>query len=73
MATPQERLAELDSAISAVLNGGQEIQTRTGRVKMPDLATLQKQRADVLREIEAANASSSTAEVVYLGGYQDAR
>lgn len=70
MATPQERLAELDSAISAVLNGGQEVQTRTGRVKMADLGTLQKQRADVLREIEATSGtSSSTAEVVYLGGY----
>lgn len=70
MATPQERLAELDSAISAVLNGGQEVQTRTGRVKMADLGALQKQRAEVLREIEATSGtSSSTAEVVYLGGY----
>ena len=70
MATPQERLAELDSAISAVLNGGQEVQTRTGRVKMADLGGLQKQRAEVLREIEATSGtSSSTAEVVYLGGY----
>ena len=70
MATPQERLAELDSAISAVLNGGQEVQTRTGRVKMADLGALQKQRAEVLREIEATRGTSpSTAEVVYLGGY----
>jgi len=63
--TLTERLAEVDAAISAILNGGQEIQTRTGRIKMADLAALQKQRAALSQEIASESGNSGLIDIVY--------
>lgn len=68
MATLEEQLAEVDSAISAVLSGGQEIQTRTGRVKMADLGALQKRRAAIQQEIALQAGSNGLVDVVFDGG-----
>lgn len=68
MATLEEQLAEVDSAISAVLSGGQEIQTRTGRVKMADLGALQKRRAAIQQEIAFQAGSNGLIDVVFDGG-----
>lgn len=47
----EEELEFLNQAIAKVLQGGQEIQTRNGRVKLPDLNTLYAQRNVVIAEL----------------------
>jgi len=66
--TLTEQLEEVESAISDVLTGGQEIQTRTGRVKMADLAALRKQRAAIQQELAAQAGDCGLIDVVYDGG-----
>lgn len=51
LADKEEELEFLNKAIAKVLQGGQEIQTRNGRVKLPDLNTLYAQRNVVIGEI----------------------
>lgn len=63
VATLETELAEVNAAISAVLSGGQEIQTRTGRVRLADLATLQAKKADLERQINYQSGS--------IGGFVD--
>lgn len=45
------RREKLQAAIDNVLEAGQEFQTRTGRVKMPNLQALQQQLANLDNEI----------------------
>lgn len=68
MLTDQERLAEIEAAISAILKGGQEVQTRNGRVKMADLKILQEERANLIRQIEQQKGSTSLIDIEFLGG-----
>lgn len=53
--TLAERLADVDAAISSILTGGAEIQTRTGRIKKADLAQLRAERANLERQIAYQN------------------
>jgi hypothetical protein len=48
----QTQLDAVNAAINVILTGGQEIQTRTGRVKLADLATLRKQKSDLENQIK---------------------
>ena len=48
MATAAERLAEVQSAISAVLNGGQSVQFGDRRVQMADLAELRRAESELI-------------------------
>ena len=67
MITNEERLAEIEAAISAILKGGQEVQTRNGRVKMADLRILQEERANLVRLIDQQK-GSSLIDIEFLGG-----
>jgi hypothetical protein len=59
----QTELDTINAAINTILTGGQEIQTRTGRVKLADLATLQAKKADLERQIAYQSGS--------IGGFVD--
>ncbi len=50
--TLQQKLNEVDDAISAIMTGGQEVRSRTGSVTMADLSVLRKERAQLQQEIE---------------------
>ncbi len=55
-----QQYRETLDAISAIKKGGQEVQTRNGRVKAADLGLLMQEKADLERQIadtEAANSS----------------
>lgn len=59
----EELLARRDkvqTAIDNVLEAGQEFQTRTGRVKMANLQTLQQQLANLDSEINALRGDGYT-------------
>lgn len=65
--TLAEQLAEVESAISAILSGGQEVQTRTGRVRMADLKTLRAQQAAIQQQIAAESGNSGLVSMVFDG------
>ena len=56
----KNRREKIQEAIDNVLEGGQEIQTRTGRVKLANLKTLQEQLASVEAEISDRENSGYT-------------
>lgn len=55
--TLNKRLVEVDSAISNVMNGGQVIQTRNGKVQLASLSELRAERAALEQQIDEFNAS----------------
>lgn len=65
----KERRAKIQEAIDNVLEAGQEFQTRTGRVKMANLQTLQNQLAAIENEIASLEGSNytDTEQFVYRG------
>lgn len=56
----KDRRKKIQEAIDNVLEGGQEIQTRTGRVKMANFQSLQQQLASVEAEISDRENSGYT-------------
>ena len=64
--TLQERLDEVNAAISSIMNGGAEIQTRTGRIKKADLDQLRSERSDLQRQLAYQNGSPGcTIDLIY--------
>lgn len=61
-----ERRQKLQDAIDNVLEAGQEFQTRTGRVKMANLQTLQQQLANLDREISDLQGNGYTDTECYV-------
>lgn len=63
------RREKLQAAIDNVLEAGQEFQTRTGRVKMANLQTLQQQLANLDNEISEIKGDgyTDTELLVYRG------
>ena len=63
------RRKKIQEAIDNVLEGGQEIQTRTGRVKMVNFQSLQQQLASVEAEISdrECNGYTDTECMVFRG------
>lgn len=63
------RRQKLQDAIDNVLEAGQEFQTRTGRVKMANLQTLQQQLANLDNEISEIKGDgyTDTELLVYRG------
>lgn len=57
----KQQLQETNEAISAIKQGGQEVQTRNGRYKMADLGILRAEKADLERQISAAESAGSAA------------
>lgn len=57
----KQQLQETNEAISAIKQGGQEVQTRNGRYKMADLGILRAEKADLERQIAAAESAGSVA------------
>lgn len=55
--TLNKRLVEVDSAISNVMNGGQVIQTRNGKVQLASLSELRAERAAIEQQIADFKAS----------------
>lgn len=55
----QQQYKETCDAISAIKKGGQEVQTRNGRVKAADLGLLLEEKANLERQIADAQAASS--------------
>ena len=56
----KDRRKKIQETIDNVLEGGQEIQTRTGRVKMANFQSLQQQLASVEAEISDRENSGYT-------------
>ena len=65
----KQRREKLQEAIDNVLEAGQEFQTRTGRVKMARLETLQAQLASIEAEISdrECNGYTDTENFVFRG------
>lgn len=61
-----ERRQKLQDAIDNVLEAGQEFQTRTGRVKMANLQTLQQQLASLDSEIAEFQSNGYTDTELYV-------
>lgn len=61
-----ERREKLQQAIDNVLEAGQEFQTRTGRVKMANLQTLQQQLASLDSEIAEMQSDTYTDTELYV-------
>lgn len=57
--TLNQRLADVDAAISNVMKGGQIIQTRNGKVQQASLSELRAERAALEKQIAEFNASRS--------------
>lgn len=57
--TPEERLKQLDDAISAVMIAGQEYRQEGRLVRRADLSTLQKMRQQLIAEIAEASGSNT--------------
>lgn len=55
----QQQYKETCDAISAIKKGGQEVQTRNGRVKAADLGLLMQEKADLERQIADAQAATN--------------
>lgn len=55
--TLNQRLADVDAAISNVMKGGQVIQTRNGKVQQASLSELRAERAALEQQIAEFNAS----------------
>lgn len=67
----KQQLQETNEAISKIKLGGQEIQSRNGRVKLADLNILRQEKADLERQIAEAqsmNRMDSFATPVYFMG-----
>lgn len=65
--TVQERLAQLDEAIQAVMVAGQEYRHEGRQVRRADLAQLLKMRQEILEEIEVNRSGSKTSVAVFEG------
>ena len=57
----KQQRKETHEEISAIKHGGQEVQTRNGRYKMADLGILRAEKADLERQISAAESAGSAA------------
>ena len=55
--TLNQRLADVDAAISNIMKGGQVIQTRNGKVQQASLSELRAERAALEQQIAEFNAS----------------
>lgn len=67
----KQQLQETNEAISKIKLGGQEIQSRNGRVKLADLNILRQEKADLERQIAEAqsmNRMGSFASPVFFMG-----
>lgn len=70
----KQQLQETNEAISKIKLGGQEIQSRNGRVKLADLNALRQEKADLERQIAEAqsmNRMGSFATPVYFMGKRE--
>lgn len=67
----KQQLQETNEAISKIKLGGQEIQSRNGRVKLADLNALRQEKADLERQIAEAQSmnrmDSFTTPVYFMG------
>lgn len=61
--TLQERLAAIDKAINAILVTGQEYRHEGRMVRRADLSVLQRQRDQIIAEMDAANGRDTTVAV----------
>ncbi len=70
--TKDELLAQkaaIQTAITNILEGGQEFQTRNARVKMPALENLQSQLSEIDSELSSMGAgTNSTTVLLKYGG-----
>lgn len=57
----KQQLQETNEAISKIKLGGQEIQSRNGRVKLADLNALRQEKADLERQIAEAQSAANRA------------
>lgn len=69
----KQQLKETNEAISKIKLGGQEVQSRNGRVKLADLNILRQEKADLERQLAEAQSEanryvSSFASPVYFMG-----
>jgi hypothetical protein len=55
----KQQLQETNQAISKIKLGGQEVQSRNGRVKLADLNILRQEKAELERQIAAAESTNS--------------
>ena len=65
--TAEERLAQLDEAIHAVMVTGQEYRHEGRMLRRADLAQLMRARQDILEEIETAQNGGKTIVAVFEG------
>lgn len=57
----KQQLQETNEAISKIKLAGQEVQSRNGRVKLADLNILRQEKAELERQIAAAESTNSLA------------